>query len=151
MKLFYSARRLLFLLCIIVCLSSCNIFPLGPSDTTSGGTPSGGTTSGWQSNNTATTMTRIPLEPNKADLPPYSVLNCVKEGMTRDEVFALVGNPQREEIRELPVGPVHSATSRVICHIYDSSDGPSICVVWGYHVGDDIEVVLTVVEEEPAR
>ncbi len=150
MKLFYSARRLLFLLCIIVCLSSCNIFPLGPSDTTSGGIPSGGTTSGWQSNSTTTNMTRIPLDPNKADLPPYSVLSCVKEGMTRDEVFALVGNPQREEIRVMPDYPGSSVASNTTCHIYDSSDGPSICVVWGYY-DLDIEVVLMVVEEEPTK
>lgn len=61
--------------------------------------------------------TIIPLEPDKKDLPSYADLSRVKPGMTKDEVFALVGNPQREVIRRMPVYEATSLATDTICHI----------------------------------
>lgn len=123
MKLYCSAGCLLCLLCILFCLSSCVLSQNGTSDSTSGENDITAITSEGN-------MTRIPLEPNKGNLPSYADLSKVKPGMTIDEVFRLVGNPQREEIRKMPVYQTSSLAADRLCYIYDSSDGMSIRVVW---------------------
>lgn len=93
-------------------------------------------------------MTKIPLEPDKSNLPSYADLGNIKPGMTKDEVFTLVGNPQREEIRKMPISATSSLAVDRLCYIYDSSDGMSICVVWGVaDAQSELEVVLMVEPE----
>ena len=105
--------------------------------------------SSTEQNSTAGTeeedMTWFPLEPDKTDLPSYSALCSIEPGMTRDEVFSIAGNPQREEIYTTTLRPEISVTIDTLCFVYDSSDGPSIGIVWGYMSGESVMTVLTIV------
>ena len=56
------------------------------------------------------------------------------EDMTEEEVFAVVGRPQRIEMRELPIHPLCSSTGPTNCSIYDfQNDNRSIGLVYGWH------------------
>jgi len=140
MRTYYIVGCLLCLLCIIFCLSSCVAPQHGTLDPTSG-----------EHHITTTSeehMTKIPLEPDKNNLPSYADLSSIKPGMTKDEVFTLVGNPQREEIRKMPVNEESSLAVDRLCYIYDSNDGKSICVVWGVaDPNSHLEVVLMVEDD----
>lgn len=138
------------LLCLTVCLPSCGISR----------TPEATTDQPEAENSTAATSeidwdliesrlfeaNGIPLEPDKTDLPSYAVLSGVVPGMTKEEVFALVGNPQRLEVRKMASRPEQSLAGETICYVYDSSDGRSLYVLWG-HIGsvDSALVVLNTV------
>ncbi len=92
-------------------------------------------------------MSKLPfeLEPDKANLPSYADLCKIKRGMTKDEVYSIAGNPQRMEIRPMSIHPTASLTFDATCFIYDSSDGPSICVSWRFaEIGSPTEIVLLV-------
>lgn len=140
MRTYCIAGCLLCLLCIIIGLSSCVAPQLGNLDSTSG-----------EHHITTTSeehMTKIPLEPDKKNLPSYADLSRIKPGMTKDEVFSLVGNPQREEIRKMPINEASSLAVDRLCYIYDSNEGESICVVWGVaDAQSGLEVVLMVETE----
>ena len=140
MKLFFNARCLLCLLCIIICLSSCAGSPSGTSDTTSDESNETVETS-EENNQNPPVVWGLPLEPDRTDLPSYADLKKIKREMTKEEVLALVGNPQRVEIRTLPAYPESSSTCDAICHIYDSSDGKSVYVSLG-HIGSSSNLVV---------
>lgn len=93
----------------------------------------------------------IPLEPDKTDLPSYAVLSSITPGMTKEEVFSLVGNPQRVETRMISNRPGTSIAEKKICYVYDSSDGGSLFVLWGYLglLEDDPVVLNTSPGEQP--
>lgn len=140
-KRILSVLVLLVVSSVLVLLSSCSV-SVTPQYSTSD------SASKEQHITTAGGKQIMPLEPDKKDLPSYADLSKVKPGMTKDEVFALVGNPQREIIRRMPVYEATSLATDTICHIYDSNDGDSICVVWGYaNTQSTSVVVLKVVPE----
>ena len=148
MKFFYRLRCLLCfcLLCLTVCLASCGISR----------TPEATTDQPEAENRTAATSeidwdliesqlfeaNGIPLEPDKTDLPSYAVLSGVVPGMTKEEAFALVGNPQRMDIVLMPVAPGRSSAHETICYVYDSSDGRSLYVKWGRIGSVDSDLVV---------
>ncbi len=95
-----------------------------------------------QTNKTTTVMKNpidsIELEPDRTDLPDYSVLQKLSVGMTFTEAQSIAGKPQRRESHIIPDGPGYSSASSKICYIYDSSDGPSVLVCYAWHSRDDL-------------
>ncbi len=136
----------LCLLCLTVCLASCGISR----------TPEATTDQPEAENSTAAKSeidwnliesrlfeaNGIPLEPDKTDLPSYAVLSGVVPGMTKEEVFTLVGNPQRIDIVLMPVAPGRSSAFETTCYVYDSSDGRSLYVLWGRIGSVDSDLVV---------
>ena len=127
MKLFFNARCLLCLLCIIICLSSCAGSPSGTSDTTSDESNETVETS-EENNQNPPVVWGLPLEPDRTDLPSYADLSKITKGMTREQVFSLVGNPQRTERIRMPIDS--DPSRELTCQIYDSSDGKSVYIYW---------------------
>lgn len=95
-----------------------------------------------QTNETTTVMKNpidsIELEPDRTDLPDYSVLQKLSVGMTFTEAQSIAGKPQRMESHPVPIRPEASATLNSTCYIYDSSNGPSVLVCYAWHSLDDI-------------
>ena len=72
----------------------------------------------------------IPLEPDKTDLPSYAVLSSITPGMTKEEVFSLVGNPQRVETRMISNRPGTSiAEKRSVTFMTAATGDP--CLFFG--------------------
>ena len=72
----------------------------------------------------------IPLEPNKELLPTYEQLQQIEEGMTLDEVTALIGAPQRAEIVYIPIMPTASAAMPEWAQCYETSEGKTVRIVF---------------------
>lgn len=72
----------------------------------------------------------IPLEPNKKDLPTFDELKKIEIGMTLDEVYALVGNPQRVETITIASTPNQSSAFPHSCLVYEASNGECIYVLY---------------------
>lgn len=84
----------------------------------------------------------ITLEPDKADLPSYAVLCTLAPDMTRSEVFTLVGNPQRTVSIRIEMRLGRSLAEEHLCYVYDSSDGRSVAVLWGWNGAVNGEPVI---------
>ena len=84
----------------------------------------------------------ITLEPDKADLPSYAVLCTLAPDMTRSEVFTLVGNPQRTVSIRIAMRLGRSLAEEHLCYVYDSSDGRSVAVLWGWNGAVNGEPVI---------
>lgn len=72
----------------------------------------------------------IHLEPNKELLPTYEQLQQIEEGMTLDEVTALIGAPQHAEIIYIPVMPTASAAMPEWAQCYETSEGKTVRIVF---------------------
>lgn len=139
MRLRIGSRRLLCLclLCGIVCLSSCGTSAPDVSSDQSD-EPIGTVETGEidLTNSPYVELIGIPLEPDKTDLPSYAALNSIRKGMTKDEVFALAGNPQRAVFRQT-MKTFSDRTSaalvgKSVYYVYNSSEGTSLLVEWGF-------------------
>ena len=106
--------------------------------------------SSTEQNSTAGTeeeyMKLFPLEPDKTNLPSYAALCSIEPGMTIEEVLSIAGKPQRNEFHETTLTPETSSTFDSFCFVYDSSDGPSIGIVWDLAITSSGELVETVGE-----
>jgi len=146
MKLSIGAKWLfcLCLLCLMILLSSCNASStLGAASDQS--ETQDGTASTSEIDWTELQFFKengIPLEPDKTDLPSYTVLSTIVRGMTKEEVFSLVGNPQRVEVRKMSPSPATSIAAESICYVYDSSDGVSVYVLWGHMGSSESDLVV---------
>ena len=132
-------------LCAIVCLSSCNASTPDASSTSSDCSEAQTTAANWWDDITLSNVYDITLEPDRTDLPSYDVLSSLARGMTLDEVFALVGNPQRIVIQMMSSYPFTSLAHKSICYVYDSNDGLSVIVLYGYFAGSDDLVIINTV------
>ena len=72
----------------------------------------------------------IPLEPNKQNLPSFDELKKIEIGMTPDEVYALVGNPQRVEIQTMAIDPNRSIAFPLETFVYEATNGECIYVLY---------------------
>ncbi|MCQ2428511.1 MAG: hypothetical protein MJ137_09005 [Clostridia bacterium] len=72
---------------------------------------------------------KLELTPDRTNLPKYSVLQEIKQGMTLEEVRLIAGHPQRTETHR-HIYDDRSSTLDVTFYIYDSLDGPSISILY---------------------
>lgn len=134
MKFFCSLRCLLCLclLCLTVCLASCNASSNPDITTDRSETENSTSTESEIDWAPLSEVYGIPLEPDKTDLPSYDALKGITRGMTREEVFSLIGNPQRITVWIMSSSPGKSSARETACFVYDSSDGDSLVVLWGF-------------------
>ncbi len=80
----------------------------------------------------ASELYNIPLDPDKQPLPTYEKLQEISIGMTYQEVYALVGNPQREGMCIMSPNPMISSIVpyEIKCHVYEAQDGRCIYVLF---------------------
>ena len=132
----------LCLLCLTVCLASCNASS-NPDVTTDRSETENSTSTeseiDWAQ---LSEVYGIPLEPDKTDLPSYDALKGITRGMTREEVFSLIGNPQRITVWIMSSDPEKSSARETPCFVYDSSDGNSLVVLWGFMGALDSDPVV---------
>ncbi len=84
------------------------------------------------------------------ELMSLEEFSVIKEGMTRPEVYAIAGKPQRVENRILPANDFISAAIPTLCEIYDTSDGKCMILKYGYNENFDREILLRVIFENSA-
>ena len=103
-----------------------------------------------QTNETTTVMKTpfdsIELEPDRTDLPDYSVLQKLSVGMTFTEAQSIAGNPQRMESHMVSYSPETSSAMSIPCYIYDSSNGPSVLVCYVWHSRYDLSTSALFIE-----
>ena len=75
---------------------------------------------------------KLELEPDKTELPDFSSLQTIKQGMAIEEVQQIAGNPQRTVKKIGTILPGRSLRPELTYYIYDISDGPSISVLYGF-------------------
>lgn len=113
--------HIICLLFVVVCvLSSCNPTANLPE----GGDP-------------PTREEMLRLDPEKQKLPSYDDLSKIQKGITMYEVYSIAGNPQRRELRNIPVGGISSLAYPSDVYMYDSADGKSVGVKFSREVNDE--------------
>ena len=83
----------------------------------------------------------LKLVPDKQNLPSYDDLCKIKEGMSLEEVYSILGNPQRTEKRKVPVFPFASSTMEVSVYVYECSDDRYLAVYFRHTETDVVDRV----------
>ncbi len=89
---------------------------------------------------------KLELAPDRTNLPKYSVLQEIKQGMTLEEVRLIAGHPQRTETHRHIYGE-RSSTLDVTFYIYDSLDGPSISILYVFSDSTLSDLIVGSVEK----
>lgn len=127
------------LLIAMLLLSSCNTVQPGGGQSSLEGTPieSPSDTTPPELTEPLTKEEMLKLVPDKQNLPSYDDLCKIKEGMRIEEVYSILGNPQRTEIRKVPVYPFASSIMELPVYVYECSDDRYLAVAF-WHTETDV-------------
>jgi hypothetical protein len=125
------------LLIAMLLLSSCNTVQPGGGQSSLEGTPieSPSDTTPPELTEPLTKEEMLKLVPDKQNLPSYDDLCKIKEGMRIEEVYPILGNPQRTEIRKVPFPSSNPYVSWVPhmntkVYVYECSDDRYLAVAF---------------------
>ena len=135
------------LLIAMLLLSSCNTVQPGGGQSSLEGTPieSPSDTTPPELTEPLTKEEMLKLVPDKQNLPSYDDLCKIKEGMRIEEVYSILGNPQRTEIRRVPF-QFHPYASAVLyldtsVYVYECSDDRYLAVYFRHTETDVVDRV----------
>ena len=116
-------------LLLVLLLVACDTSPLNEPDTEPDSTqeetePTDTTQEylGWED---------IVLEPDKQDLPSYEDLSKINYDMTYDDVYEILGNPQRMILKKVSRGSGMVITFYSYCYVYEGSEDWLLYVAYG--------------------
>jgi len=127
------------LLIAMLLLSSCNTVQPGGGQSSLEGTSieSPSDTTPPEPTEPLTKEEMLKLVPDKQNLPSYDDLCKIKRGMRIEEVYSILGNPQRTEIRKAPLHGEYSWTFDISVYVYECSDDRYLAVAF-WHTPTDV-------------
>jgi hypothetical protein len=135
------------LLIAMLLLSSCNTVQPGGGQSSLEGTPieSPSDTTPPELTEPLTKEEMLKLVPDKQNLPSYDDLCKIKKGMSLEEVYSILGNPQRTEIRKVQLpGPSYTSWRPHVdtkVYVYECSDDRYLAVAFWRTQTDVVDVV----------